>query len=118
MPSTTWPQTVYWPLRCGVGAKMMKNWLLALFGSEVRAMPSVPRSNGSVGELGRQVRLVGAAAAGAGRIAGLGHEARDHAMEDDAVVEALARQLLDPGDVLGREIGAQLDHDAAVVEVQ
>ena len=25
----------------------MKNWLLALFGSEVRAMPSVPRSNGS-----------------------------------------------------------------------
>jgi hypothetical protein len=25
----------------------MKNWLFALFGSEVRAMPTVPRTNGS-----------------------------------------------------------------------
>ena len=35
-------------------------------------------------------------------------------MEDDAVIEALARQLLDALDVLGREIGPQGDHDFAL----
>ena len=43
------------------------------------------------------------------RIAGLRHEARDHAVELEAVVEALLGELLDPLDVLGREIGPQLD---------
>ena len=38
-------------------------------------------------------------------------------MKDDAVVEALTRQLLDAGDVLGREIGPQLDHDAAILQI-
>ena len=47
------------------------------------------------------------------RAAGLGHEAVDHAVEHDAVVEAFARQLLDALDVLGREVGAQRDDDAA-----
>ena len=47
--------------------------------------------------------------AGAVGIAGLGHEAVDHAMEDDAVVLVLERQLLDLRDVLGREVGAHLD---------
>jgi hypothetical protein len=35
-------------------------------------------------------------------------------MERNAVVEAFARQLLDALDVLGRQIGAQLDDDAAL----
>ena len=65
-------------------------------------------------ELGGQ-RVAHAAHAGAVRIAGLGHEAVDHAVEDDAVVLALARQLLDLGDVLGGEVGAHLDDDAAIV---
>ena len=41
------PTTVYWPSRCGAGANMMKNWLLAEFGSAERAMPTVPVSKGS-----------------------------------------------------------------------
>ena len=48
-------------------------------------------------------------------IAGLGHEAVDHAMEDDAVVEAFAHQLLDARDVAGREVGPQLDDDLPCV---
>ena len=38
-------------------------------------------------------------------------------MESDAVVFALACQLLDLGDVLGGDVGSHLDHDAAVLEV-
>ena len=69
-----------------------------------------------VGEFRRQV-LARAAIAGAGRIAGLGHEAADDAVEDDAVEEMLARQLLHPGDGLGGQIGAKLDHHPAIVEI-
>ena len=43
MPATTRPQMVYWLSRLGAGANMMKNWLLALFGSPERAMPQTPR---------------------------------------------------------------------------
>jgi hypothetical protein len=39
-------------------------------------------------------------------------------VENDAVIEPLARELLDPSDMLGREIRPQLDHHPAVVEVQ
>ena len=39
-------------------------------------------------------------------------------MEHDAVVEAFARQLLHPLDVLGREVRAKLDGDAAVLQVE
>ena len=64
-------------------------------------------------ELGLQL-LAGAAGAGALRAAGLRHEAVDHAMEHDAVVKALAHQLLDPRDVIGRNIRAHLDGDRAL----
>src|SRR5476651_406361 len=50
-------------------------------------------------------------------IAGLRHEAVDHAMEHDTVVFALARELLDLRHVRGREVGTHLDDDAAVLEV-
>jgi hypothetical protein len=95
MPEVTRPQTVYWLLRNWASAKTMKNWLSALFG------------------LCRDV-LARAAAPGAGRIAGLGHEAVDHAVEDDAVVEALSGQLADSRHVPGRQLGQQLDLDRAV----
>src|SRR3546814_8302080 len=49
------------------------------------------------------------------RIAGLGHEAFDHAMEDDAIVKAAPRQSLDPLDVVGGKIGTQLDTPAPTV---
>src|SRR5690606_40818779 len=56
-------------------------------------------------------RASGARAIGA---AGLGHEAVDHAVEHDAVIEALACQLLDARDMIGRAVGAHLDDDAAL----
>ena len=65
-------------------------------------------------ELGLEL-LAGAAGAGALRAAGLRHEAVDHAVKHDAVVESLAHQLLDAGDVAGREIGAHRDHDLPLV---
>src|SRR6185312_499971 len=67
-------------------------------------------------ELGRQA-LAHAAHAGAVGIAGLRHEAVDHAMEHDAIVLALARQLLDLRDVLWGKVRAHLDRDSAVLEV-
>src|SRR4029079_11756108 len=55
MPSITWPQMVYLPLRKGAGARSMKNWLLALFGSLERAAPTVPVSETAlVGDFGVQ----------------------------------------------------------------
>jgi hypothetical protein len=66
-------------------------------------------------ELGGQVRQVGRAVAGAQRIAALGHEAFDDAVEGEAVVEAAAGQRLDPLDMAGRVVRAQLDHHAAAV---
>ncbi|MNW11041.1 hypothetical protein D3C71_2083930 [compost metagenome] len=39
-------------------------------------------------------------------------------MEDDAVVEALTGQLLDAGDVVRCQVGAQFDDHAAVLEVE
>ncbi len=46
-------------------------------------------------ELGRKVRQVGLARAGAGRVAGLGHEAVDDPVEGDTVVEAALGERLD-----------------------
>ena len=65
-------------------------------------------------ELGRQVWIARAAGAGALRAAGLRHEAVDHAVEHDAVVEAFVDERLDALDVLRREVGPQLDHDVAL----
>ena len=42
MPSLTWPQTVYWPLRKDASSKQMKNWLSALLGAVARAIEAVP----------------------------------------------------------------------------
>src|ERR1700741_341843 len=53
--------------------------------------------------------LAAPAGAGAMRAAGLRHESIDHAMEHDAVVEAVAHQFLDAGDVVGRKVRAHLD---------
>src|SRR5581483_6609570 len=56
-------------------------------------------------ELGLEL-LAGAAGAGAMRAAGLRHEAVDDAVEHDAVIKALAHQLLDPRDMVGSNIRA------------
>src|SRR3546814_13642479 len=47
------------------------------------------------------------------RVAALRHEAGDHAVKDDAVIEALAGELGDSLDMFGRQIGAQTDDDVA-----
>ena len=63
------------------------------------------------------IGLLGAAHAGARRIAALRHEAGDDAVEDDAVVEALVGEAFDALDMAGGEIVAQPDDDvAAAVE--
>ena len=48
MPDTTSPITVYWPFRMEPSANMMKNCEFAEFGSLVRAMPTMPRLNGTL----------------------------------------------------------------------
>ena len=117
MPLTTSPQTVYWPSRLAFGANMMKNCELAVSGSVVRAAPMVPRTKwvgvNSALRSGRSEPPP----AGAGRVAALRHEAVDDAMEGRVVVEALLGERLDPLDVVRREVGAELDDDAAGGEV-
>ena len=75
------------------------------------------------GELGRQIGQAGAAGAPAVAvaaraavfdIAGLGHEALDHAVEDHPVIGPGFGQRDHPLDVEGREVGAQRDADGAV----
>jgi hypothetical protein len=68
-------------------------------------------------ELGRQI-LSRTAHAGAGGITGLRHEAVDHAVEDDAVIEILAAEFLDARHMVGCQILEQLDHHPAVLEFQ
>src|SRR5688572_28275384 len=50
-------------------------------------------------ELGLEVGLFRATRTGAGRVASLRHETVDDPVEDDAVVEAFADELLDPCDM-------------------
>jgi hypothetical protein len=47
-------------------------------------------------------------------VAGLRHEAVDHAMERHIVVKMVARKLLEPLRVIGRDIVAQFDEDASL----
>ena len=113
MPSITLPQTVYCRLRNGASSKQMKNWLSPESGFCARAIEHGAAHMRLGVELGLQL-LAGAAGAGALRAAGLRHEAVDHAMEDDAVVKALAHQFLDARDMAGREVGTHLDDDVAL----
>src|SRR5205085_3237962 len=59
-----------------------------------------------------------AAGSGPGRVAALDHEVRDHAVEDDAVVEAITREPLEVLHRLRRVLRVELDLDRAVVRVQ
>ena len=47
IPSITFPKTVYWLSRNGAGLKHIKNWLLALLGSDDLARSSDPNSANS-----------------------------------------------------------------------
>src|SRR5262245_11911044 len=62
--------------------------------------------------------VAGTARPGARRVAALDHEVRDHAVEDDAVVEAVARELREVLDGLGRIVVEELERDVAVVGVE
>ena len=92
---------------------MMKNWLSALFGSEARAIATVPRTNGFSFENSAFSGCARTAGAVAARVAGLRHEAVDHPMEDDPVIKALAHQRLDLRAGGRRQIGPHVDDDAA-----
>ena len=93
----------------------MKNWLLALSGSAC-APSSGAADVRRAREFGLEVGQLGAADAGAGRIAALGHEAGDHAVEHDAVVKAAVGELGDPLDVAGRKVGRSLMTTSPPVE--
>src|SRR5207248_1799352 len=45
---------------------------------------------------------------------GLGHEALDDAVKDDAIVEAFAHELLDASNVAGGEVGPHLNGDGTL----
>ena len=62
--------------------------------------------------------FAGTTGPGARRVAGLGHEPVDDAVEHDTVVESFAGQLLDPRDVVGRQIRQQFDDDATVLQFE
>uniref|UniRef100_A0A0C1QMA9 Uncharacterized protein n=1 Tax=Tolypothrix bouteillei VB521301 TaxID=1479485 RepID=A0A0C1QMA9_9CYAN len=64
-------------------------------------------------EFRRQIPILGAARAGTRRVTRLRHEAVDHAVPLDAVVEALAGELFHPLDVLRRQVGAHGDEHPA-----
>ena len=66
-----------------------------------------------LGEFRLEVAELGAAHAGPGRVAALRHEAGNHAVEGDAVVKAALGQRRDALDMVGRQVGPQLDDDVA-----
>ena len=103
-------------VQTGPSANMMKNCEFALSTlSPRRAMPTMPRLKCTLGEFLLQVRIFRpAAAVEILAVAGLRHEAVHDAMERHVVVIAVARKLLDTLGVLGRDIGPQLDDDAAL----
>src|SRR5690606_13312674 len=67
------------------------------------------------GKLRREL-LARPAGAGAERAAGLRHEAVNHPVKDNAVIKALARQLLDARNMARRQIGTHFDDDSAVLQ--
>src|SRR4029079_8644255 len=72
---------------------------------------------GLIRQLGRKIGQFRAACARACRIAGLRHEAVDHAVPFNAVVETLARKRLDARDVLRRQVGSELNDDLATLQI-
>jgi hypothetical protein len=63
-------------------------------------------------------RVAGPTGAGALRAAALDHEVLDHAMEREAVVEAVGGQLAEVLDRLGRVLVEELDGDRPGVGVE
>ena len=68
---------------------------------------------GGVAELGLDIGKLAAAHAGAGRVAALGHEAGNDAVEHHAVIESITGKTGNPLDMAGRQVGAQPDDDVA-----
>ena len=116
MPESTSPITVYWPFRLGaVGEHDEELAVGAVVAVALARHADNAALVGHVGELGLEVGIFRAAGAVAVLpVAGLRHEARDHAVERHAVVEVLARELLQPRGVARRDVVAQLDDDAAL----
>ena len=118
MPETTLPQTVYWRSRKAASPKQMKNCELAESGLEARAIDTVPRTCGSALNSALRSGYFEPPVPVPLRTAGLGHEAVDHAVKDDAVIEALGHQPLDVRDVARRERRVHLDHDRALARLE
>jgi hypothetical protein len=75
-------------------------------------------AEGLARELGGHVGQVRSTSPVALRIAGLSHEAVDHAVEDEPVVEAALSQRLDPLRVLGGDVGPKADRHPPVLGLE
>ena len=112
-PFTTSPKAVYCRSRKRASPWQMKNWLPAESGCAERAMERTPRTCGLALNSALSFQP-GPPVPGDARGAGLGvgaaaldHEALDDAVKRRAVVEAVAGELLEVLDGLGRDVGPE-----------
>ncbi len=111
MPSITRPHTVYWRSRKLASSKQMKNWLSAELGDCARAMDTAPRVCGSLLNSALSFWPEPPMPVPVGSPVWAMKPSMTR-WNDHAVVEALARELLDAGDVVRREIGPHLNGHA------
>ena len=118
IPETTLPQTVYCRSRKGASPKQMKNCELAEFRTR-RARHRHRPAHVRLGvELGLEVGYFDPPVPVSVRAAGLGHEAVDHPVKDDAVIETLGHEALDVGDMARRERRVHFDHHRAFARLE
>ena len=117
MPDAIFPHTVYCPFRPLLGANMIKNCELPLSGLLERAMPTVPRTNGSAENSAGISGRSEPPGAGPGRITGLGHEPVDHPVKHNAVIKSVCGQGRDLPDVLWCQVCPQINHHRPALEV-
>src|SRR5215470_11917449 len=103
MPSVTWPQTVYWPLRKSVIETDEKLAVARIGVARTRHRSGAALMRCAV-EFGLEL-LARSTHPGALRAARLCHEAVDDAMKYDPIIETLSHQLLDARHVAGRKVG-------------
>ena len=96
----------------------MKNCELAESGLDERAIETVPRTCGSALNSALRSGYFDPPVPVPLRTAGLGHEAVDHAMKDDAVVESFRDQALDVRDMARRERRVHFDHHRTLARLK
>ena len=104
MPEITLPNDGVMAFEIGLGTNMMKNWLFALSGDSTARAADPSAQERHRGEFGLEVGK-SEPPSPVPWIAALGHEAGNHPVERQPVVEAAPDERLDSRDVMGREVG-------------